>query len=539
MKLFGVMTAAVLLPGALSAQELAFDRDAAWFKPALLLNEASVCADLLQVEQDAFFTTASKADHERPGFKLIRKMYEEAVPDPRVEIIPDSLGQLKLTRPGEQPVIVYFHNNGGCGGGCETEQVMVSDKVFDPLPSRGHDLPATPLAPGWTLYKSEDGAFYALGYPEANLQVYRVMPARAEMICEVKLQPSDTDKNDEAVRSASRSLERFLMSLAAMSQGAGECGTLRAHWRRQRRAAEAAEQALYRPWGSETWQRGLDELNSDADSWSEGGESIDFHLGKWAMSGVAELRAFDRYWRQYELTVMELRKFYQRKFGWSEDQADDGAVLALQGILERAFAFSSSYDRFGGGQALRQAILERRTLEDIDELYEAYEREAETLGMSEEDSLYDSLLNVAIEYPEALQYLLDRGLDPNAGNDFGKTPLMYAAQYDQLESARRLLEAGANPNLSTHLPQDTCFYTLRSSGVTALHYAVRYASVPLIRLLVAEGAATSSKAYHDRLGREGHPIDWLETFTERSRTAEELAPLRELLRVPDDKGQAP
>ena len=539
MKLYDVTIAGLLLPSVLSAQALPVDRDSAWFKPALVVDQAPVCAGILQAEQDAFFSTARTANRERPGFKLIRGMYEDPVADPQVEVIPDSFGQLKLTLPGQQRLVVYFHNNGGCGGGCETEQVMVADKVFDPTPSRGHDLPATPLAAGWTLYKSADGEFYAFGYPEGNLQVYRVAPSlRTEMICEVKLQPSDTDFVADPVRTAWRSLQMFQSTLSAMSQGAGECGTLRAHWTRQRKAAEAVKQALYRPWGGSTWQRSPDELMSSSDSWSQGDGAIEVHLHQWAMSGVAEHRAFDQYRQQYGETAVELSRFYQQTFDWSEDRANDGANRALQGILDRAFAFSSSYDRFGAGQALRQAILERRSLDEIDQLYQVHAREAKPPDLHGEASRYDSVLNAAVEYPEALQYLLARGLDPNAGNGFGKTPLMYAAQYDQLESARLLLKAGALPNLATHPPEDTCFYTLSSSGVTALHYAVRYASVPLIRLLVATGAATSSKARRDDSKPEEFPLDWLETYTERPRTAAELAELRELLRVPDDKGRA-
>src|SRR5690606_35380685 len=120
-----------------------------------------------------------------------------------------------------------------------------------------------------------------------------------------------------------------------------------------------------------------------------------------------------------------------------------------------AFAFSSSFDRFGRGQPLRQAILERRPIEEIDELYQAQAREAEPPDSFQEASQYDSVLNAAIGYPEALQYLLGRGLDPNVTNGFGKTPLMYAAQHDQLESARILLRAGADPNAATYPPEDT------------------------------------------------------------------------------------
>jgi hypothetical protein len=524
-----------LLPSVICAQALPIDRDSAWFKPSLVVDQVAVCADILRVEQDAFFSTARAANHERPGFKLIRKMYGDPVADPQVEVVPDSFGQLILTLPSQQRVVVYFHNGGGCGGACENEQVLVADKVFDPLPSRGHDLAATPFAAGWTLFKSADGEFYALGYPESNLQAYRITPSlRTELACEVKMRPGDADR-DEAVNSALKSLQEFMTALAAMSQGAGHCGTLNAHQTRSNRASGAAWQTLYRPWGSRTWEHSPEGIINNSDSWSQTADAPDFHLYKWALSGVGEHRAFNRYRQQFGRTAADLSKFYQQKFGWSETQSDDAAARALLGVLDRGFAFSSGFDRFGREQALRQAILERESLEEIGELYRAHVRGAKPVDPYREASQYDSVLNAAIEYPEALKYLLAQGLDPNVTNGFGKTPLMYAAQYDQLESARILLEAGADPNAATFLPEDTCFYTLRSSGVTALHYAVRYSSVPLIQLLVANGAATFSKALRYESNPAEYPLDWIATYTERPRNAADRAALEELLRVPNDK----
>lgn len=534
MKLFAVIAAALLLPGAVSAQVLAVDRDKAWFKPALLTDQAPVCADILRVEQDAFFSTAIRSNHERAGFKLIRKMYEEPVPDPQVELIPDSFGQLLLTLPGQQRVVAYFHNGGGCGGACEHEQVMLADKVFDPVPSRGHDLPATPLAPGWTLYKSTDGEFYALGHDDGNLKAYRVAPSlRMELACEVQLRPGDQSKADASVQRASQAMQAFLSTLAAMSQDAGTCGSLNAHQTRSRLAAEASHQILYRPWAS--WEESdvSNELSNDTDSLSQGRNVTDHYLRQWALFGVTERRAFAQYQQQYALTAADLSKFYRQQFGWPEARADDAAAQALRWVLHRAFAFSSSFNRFGRDQLLRQAILERAPIDEIDAQYQARTRDTKSIVTYQKASQYDSLLNAAIEYPEALRYLLSKGFDPNEPNGFGKTPLMYAAQYDQIESARVLLAAGADPNAATFLPEDTCFYTLRSSGVTALHYAARYASAPMIQLLVSNGAATfNMMRWHDS-ETEASPLDWLNSYAGASPPS-----LKKLLRMPDDEDRA-
>ena len=127
----------------------------------------------------------------------------------------------------------------------------------------------------------------------------------------------------------------------------------------------------------------------------------------------------------------------------------------------------------------------------------------------------ESILNIAINYPEALGYLVQYGISPDRQNDFGKTPLMYAAQYNQVESAKLLLAHGANVNASTVRPSDTCYYTLSTFNMTPLHYAVRYASPELIELLLDNGAQPFIKAKNARQYPEAEetPLDWLRRYT--------------------------
>jgi len=148
-------------------------------------------------------------------------------------------------------------------------------------------------------------------------------------------------------------------------------------------------------------------------------------------------------------------------------------------------------------EALRRAILERRPIEEI----RAIEFDPATIDRQD----VDSILNVAITYPEALGYLLSRGLRVDIVNGFGKTPLMYAAQHDQIESARLLLAAGANVTAATVMPFNTCAHSLEAINVTVLHYAARYASPALIHLLLAHGATASAEV----LDTDSHsPIYW-------------------------------
>ena len=53
-------------------------------------------------------------------------------------------------------------------------------------------------------------------------------------------------------------------------------------------------------------------------------------------------------------------------------------------------------------------------------------------------------MHFAVRYPEHLKKLLQRGHDINAADNFGATPLAYAAQARQIETVTILLESGAD-----------------------------------------------------------------------------------------------
>src|SRR5206468_2812775 len=200
-------------------------------------------------------------------------------------------------------------------------------------------------------------------------------------------------------------------------------------------------------------------------------------------------------------------------------------------VADREFHFPHSnpvYDDRGGGLELRKAILDHEPLETI----RAIPRTVATLD-GDDDERNESLLSTAVEYPEALAYLLERGANPNRANAFGKTPLMYAAQHNAFASAKLLLDHGANPSAATEQPKDTCYYSLQTTKVTALHYAVRYASTDLVSLLLDRGAAVFAKAVGYPYGASQLPLDWLRRYT--GTDAKERNPNIDAEKLPADR----
>ena len=540
MKLQAVLALGLLsLSGTVSAEPPQVDRDKVWFKPALTVNSAPACAEILRVEQGTFFSTRERSEYTQEGWQPIEG--DPAKHPATVELVADTFGgELVLTRPGGERVFTKRVNRGGCGGACETVRILVSGQQFDPKQpvAFDDDSPSTPWAYDWRLLAAPNGEFYALGVVErSHLRAYRIAgPTSVELACEVSLQPDKVWNNeDPAIQRAWQSMEALRRAYSSVSQRSGSCGSLRAHERRYSYLEESMQEALYRPWAAHV-------------SWSDSAQS-EWQLQDWALGGIAEYRAHQRYLDQAGRTVEDIAHFYQQNFAWSEVTAREQAARVIRNVLARGFAFPSSVVSAGSDQPLRQAILEHQPLEVIEQWAPGESSEEGQELSSELGSIYDSVLNVAVDYPAALQYLLSKGFDPNVTNAFGKTPLMYAAQFNQLESARILLAAGADPNASTYLPEDECYYTLNTSGMTPLHYAVRYASASMIKMLVEHGAVTFAKAKKNDPRREESAYDWLVRYTATPEAegvevnpnihSAELPALYQVLSVPGEEDRRP
>jgi hypothetical protein len=507
-----------------------------WFTPSLSVRTAPMCDVALKAARKHFMSSdPSDGPLDFDGFTLVALPYSgETKSDPKVEIDEQNPNHVTLKQPNGQVLHLSFLRNPGCGGACESQTLLVSGEPIDDAleynPGNDPKLASTP--PGeWPIYKDQDGNYLAIGNVDGHLQVYALTtPEKWRLSCDVVLEPPDTHQSaDVGVKNATAAIDALRAAAAELSRGAGSCGSSGTDWRWAQYQAHALAEALYRPWGVKLPKSTIESLNSYGD-WPRIVEG----LKQWSLTGPVEYSAYKNFETALPLSISRIAPFYRHAFGWTAEQSKTMAEQALTSALSRGFGFYM-YEPFTGPDevALRAAIA-------------GHEPMSEIVALPSDPKTYkpfwtESILTLAIQYPEALKYLIKKGVAPDEPNGFGKTPLMYAAQFDQIESAKILLDAGADPNASTYLPQDSCNYTLQTDAMTPLHYAVRYASSPLIDLLLKSGAVTYAYAPSPRRS-EHYPVEWLRKYTDANAGAEhnskipaaDLDELAARLRPPDE-----
>jgi ankyrin repeat protein len=513
------------------------DRASAWFAPKPITNVRPMCAAALEAERDTFFNPFDG----NPKISGLTELPTEnaVIEDSSVVVLDDYPLHLDLQLRDGSHAFIRFFGFSGCGGACETGSVGIDDEpILEGRVDRSETTFEWPsglmrtdrYGPNrWRLFESADGDFYMRGTQDDHTQWYRIASTTGfELVCDIALKP-DTSGSQLAVYppEVPGAIESLRIAAERMAGTGGDCGSMHTPSRWAESRKQGLEAALYRPWA--VVERHEYESENSGGDYSR----IIEQLRLWSLGGVTEHRSFIAYLTQFDRTAAFVGQFYRTKFNWTTDRAKEMADAALKGAISSGFGFYM-YDPYPGPgeQQLRWAILSRASMEEIRGFYfdaKAIDREGA-----------DSVLNVAIEYPEALSYLLEKGFDPNIGNAFGKTPLMYAAQYNQVAAAEILLKAGADPNAATHEAVDRCEYAIGTTNLTPLHYATRYSSAPLIKLLLDHGAVTFIPSAGEHSGE--YPRDRLQKYAgiavmdERNpNIAEaEVAHLAHMLALPSD-----
>ena len=509
------------------------DIQRAWFKPKLTVNADPICNTLLLATRTKFLSLDSQYG-DLVGFTRISGPFQNNKDsNSGIQFLEDDPRQFIFTSSSGSKLFGDFMNIGGCGGGCETEKLLISDEKFPAgAPADRQSTASTPAAPGWSLLKDHKDSLYAQGIVDGHSQLFRIVsPKNWHLSCDIALKPDNLqESNKSEVQAVVKEIKALITVTGGLSRGAGNCGSMGTAWRWQNNVKENLYETIYRPWTLSAWKNDRFSENSFGDY-----TRIEEQLKLWSLGGLDEYRDFKLYQKQLAKTIKALTNFYIKQFGFSSTSSLRMARRATTNAISLSFGFYM-FDPYPllAERQLRAAILEHKPMSKI--------RATQFDGLLTDFSKEDSILDVAVEYPEALHYLLDKGANPNVSNEFGKTPLMYASQANQLEAVKLLLAAGAYANAATTQPLDTCKYTIETTHMTALHYAARYASVPLINLLIDGGAVTFSQSYNPNRQFE-YPLDWLQRYvitpTEIERNPNilptDVKRAANLLRVPNDK----
>lgn len=229
--------------------------------------------------------------------------------------------------------------------------------------------------------------------------------------------------------------------------------------------------------------------------------SIALPLEQWAMESYPNYRDFAEIINHgigFNSAVDKLTEHYIKTFGVNKDVAQKYAYYTLTPWT----AQGNPVDK----ETLRYKILSSVPMQDIKAWIEEKKIKGEEFEEPETPHLKDEILMISIHRPDVLKMLIEScpnndeklgcsGLntDINAVNEFGKTALMYAAQYGFMESVKILLDEGADVNAQTNdasLTENYCWddICIANGKRTALMYAVQEGNLDIARYLVEHGA---------------------------------------------------
>lgn len=208
---------------------------------------------------------------------------------------------------------------------------------------------------------------------------------------------------------------------------------------------------------------------------------FDFPYQVWGMTGLSNHVQAEKIRQTYDAVLPAIVASYQAR-GISQADAFHAAKYGLFDLH-----FGTECGRALPQESLRAQIMAGAPLETFrTRLQQGEDGEAREVKACGRTAGLEPLEHVAVLHAEALAFLLDHGGKVDQPNSFGKTPLMSAAQYDRLEAARLLLAKGAQVNAATWRPG--IYDALRHDGRTVLMYAASRGSLPMIELLLKNGA---------------------------------------------------
>jgi len=218
-------------------------------------------------------------------------------------------------------------------------------------------------------------------------------------------------------------------------------------------------------------------------------------IHQWGYNSLSRFRLARAFEAQRAAAIDALTRYYEHAFG--VPNARQAASLITDRIISVSFVVHIG--KMPSDEELRRQIAETGSESThlstalligspLDKL-RALIKEGDPLAGQTESGVDspEPALFYALEHPDEVRLLLDSGADIDEGNIFGKTALMYAAQYDLGDTVALLLARGADVAKRTVRSQVTM---IQFNDRTALMYAAENASARVIDALIRAGSDT-------------------------------------------------
>lgn len=490
---------------------IAVDYSKSWFQPELEINKAPVCEQIIHYTKSVL---SGESEDSYPTSFAVESHRNRSV-------------QIN----GKDVYLEEYRYPGGCGGACERYQLMAATTPFPPqVEDRSfyEQLIATSPPKGNFHFLSLRGNYFAFTKDDNENVLFQLDEnSHWDKVCAVRKTPSQlqiagTNGDFEKTRETLNHLRELVGQL---QRGAGDCGSSGTHRRWVMQVSEEFGRLLHAPKLELKMRVGDSSYENDLEN-----------LTLWSLQGIGEYDSLKQFQESMANALSELSRFYQLNFKWNKLQADTVADYALKYAISSGIRFYM-YKPFKTQEEilLRRAILENRPIDEIKSI------DLSDIDRSPDNSPYsqnaESVLNIAVQHPEAIRYLLESGFDPNHKNGFHKTPLMYAAQYNGFDAAKILIEHGAELNVGTFIPTDRCTYNLKTSNMSPLHYAVRYADRAIIDMLLDKGASIYHMVSYQAdmlVSRVEYPIDWLSRFENPLLSEQDKQHIEKRLKLPSE-----
>ncbi len=196
--------------------------------------------------------------------------------------------------------------------------------------------------------------------------------------------------------------------------------------------------------------------------------NVEKFLKHWSLQGIWNFNLYKDYMSGKNKAALSLTGHYRKKninFPKGYETLAKNVISNL--IKSTVYVSADDYQEEMIGNLLPHLKLNEAVLykepEDVDKIINLYTA----------NELKISLLLTSSGFPTATKKLLDKGVDSNFCNYWGKSALMQAAQYSDIASAKLLLNKGANINARTFEPENSYFMALclKAYYRTAMMYA--------------------------------------------------------------------